>query len=294
MSATSTPGSAPKSMSSRLLTMKFMQRAAASPTPSPSTPDEPSPKRRKKDTDSPGAPAFDVNALVNQRAIEAAAVEEDAKRQNALEKAAAESGDTRWVLSFEDQTVTAPNLPLRIVQTGYANLDVSSSFRPAEEFGEDKPVMVGRRSFGKFNKKVEKHDDEDDTDSSSDEEDEEDSEDDSDSDDPASEMIKTSRREAVERVKAEQKAKKRAEKAKAKQLAKDRKKKNVNLNSLTSISGSQFVGTPAKPATPGRTNVSCYICGGPHFKAECPQREKKRIYPGGGDDGPSRKFIKTR
>ena len=136
--------------------MKFMQRAAASPTASPSTPDEPSPKRRKKDDDSPGRPAFDVNALVNQRTIEAAAVAEDAKRQAALERAAAESGDTRWVLSFEDQTVVRSNLALRVVQTGYANLDVPSRSTPAEDIAEeDKPVMVGRRSFGKFNKKLE-------------------------------------------------------------------------------------------------------------------------------------------
>jgi hypothetical protein len=142
-------------MSSRLLTMKFMQRAAASPT-SPSTPEEPSPKRRKKDSDSPSRPSFDVNALVNKRAIEAAAAAEDAKRQAALEKAAAESGDTRWVLSFEDQRASTPsNLALRVVHTGYANIDVPSSLRPMEDVEEEKLVMVGRRSFGKFNKVLE-------------------------------------------------------------------------------------------------------------------------------------------
>lgn len=97
-----------------------------------------------------------MNALVDQRAIQAAAAAEDAKRQAALERAAAESGDTRWVLSFEDQRASAPpKLALRVVQTGYANLDVPSTTRPAEDFDEDKPVMVGRRSFGKFNKVLE-------------------------------------------------------------------------------------------------------------------------------------------
>jgi len=130
--------------------MKFMQRAAASP--SPSTSEEPSPKRRKKDSDS-SKPIFDVNALVNQRAIEAAAIAEDAKRHAALERSAAESGDTRWVLSFEQQRASASSgLALRVIQTGYANLDVPSSGAVAEE---DKPVMVGRRSFGKFNKVLE-------------------------------------------------------------------------------------------------------------------------------------------
>ena len=156
MSAASTPGSAPKSMSSRLLTMKFMQRAAATPSLAFPTQEEPYPKRRKKDSDSPGRPSFDVNTLVNQRAVEAAAIAEDAKRQAALERAAAESGDTRWVLSFEDERATASMSALRVVQTGYANLDVPSSIRPIEvDIEEDKPVMVGRRSFGKFNKKLE-------------------------------------------------------------------------------------------------------------------------------------------
>jgi hypothetical protein len=139
--------------------MKFMQRAAASTptTPPPSTPDEPSPKRRKKDSDSPSRPSFDVNGLADHRAIQAAVAEEEAKRQAALERAAAEAGDTRWVLSFEDQKASAsPSLALRVVQTGYANLDAPSIFRPEEEdMEEDKPVMIGRRSFGKFNKVLE-------------------------------------------------------------------------------------------------------------------------------------------
>jgi hypothetical protein len=119
----------------------------------------------------------------------------------------------------------------------------------------------------------------DESESSSEEDDEEDSEEDSDDDDddPASEMIRASRREAVERAKAEQKAKKRAEKAASKKLAKERKKKDVNLNKLTSISGSK----------------SCYTCGGDHLMAQCPQRSK-RGYPGGENDGPRRKAIKTR
>lgn len=159
-SGASTPGSAPKSMSSRLLTMKFMQRAAASPptTTSPSTLEEPSSKRRKKDSDSPSKLSFDVNALADQRAIQAAVAEEAAKRQAALERAEAEAGDTRWVLSFEDQKASSasPTLTLRVVQTGYANLDTPSSFGPTDEdMEEDKPVMVGRRSFGKFNKVLE-------------------------------------------------------------------------------------------------------------------------------------------
>jgi M-phase phosphoprotein 6 len=158
MSGTSTPGSAPKVMSSRLLTMKFMQRAAASPaSSSPTTPDEPPNKRRKKDTDATPS-KFNVDALADQRAIHKALADEVAKRQAALERQAAEAGDTRWVLSFEDQKQVAASsaLALRVVQTGYANLD---SLPPLQvrsmEEPEDKPIVVGRRSYGKFNKILE-------------------------------------------------------------------------------------------------------------------------------------------
>ena len=159
MSATSTPGNMPKSMSSRLLTMKFMQRAAnSSPSmPSPSTTDEPSPKRRR--TGSDASPSrFNVDSLADQAAVEKALASEEAKRQAALERQAAEAGDTRWVLSFEDQQHPSDSsaLALRIVQTGFANLDTSTSqIGYGGDELEDELVMVGRRSFGKFNKSLE-------------------------------------------------------------------------------------------------------------------------------------------
>jgi hypothetical protein len=83
---------------------------------------------------------------------------EEAKRQLALEKQAAEAGDTRWVLSFEDQnhSTVSPGLTLRVVQTGFATLDTSpSQTRHMDDDIEDVPVMVGRRSFGRFNKILE-------------------------------------------------------------------------------------------------------------------------------------------
>jgi hypothetical protein len=160
-SPASTPGSAQKGMSSRLLTMKFMQRAAASsPISSSPTPDEPSPKRQKKNSDSPARAKVNVDALADQRAIQAALDAEEAKRQVALEKQAAEAGDTRWVLSFEGQEKSAPahNGAFRIIQAGYANLDIP--LRPLfksedEDEFEDRQTMIGRRSFARFNKALE-------------------------------------------------------------------------------------------------------------------------------------------
>lgn len=141
--------------------MKFMQRAAASTSiPSSPTPDEPSPKRHKKNSESPIKPKVNVDALADQRAIQAALDAEEAKRQAALDKQAAEAGDTRWVLSFEDQekSALAANGGLRIIQAGYANLDVPTpqQVRPMDEDDfRDRPAVVGRRSFARFNKALE-------------------------------------------------------------------------------------------------------------------------------------------
>ncbi len=142
-------------MSSRLLTMKFMQRAAHTP-PTPTAADEPSPKRRKTDPASSLPAKFNVDALADRSAIQAAIASEDAKREAALEKQAAEAGDTRWGLSFEEQKQlsASPSTILRVVPTGFANLDASRSEIKYEEETEDKPV-VGRRSFGRFNRVIE-------------------------------------------------------------------------------------------------------------------------------------------
>ncbi|CZR61547.1 uncharacterized protein PAC_11444 [Phialocephala subalpina] len=296
MAAANTPGSAPKMMSSRLLTMKFMQRAAnTSPTSRASpSPDEPSPKRRKTDSNPSTPTKFNVDALADRSAIQAAMASEEAKKQAALERQAAELGDTRWVLNFEDQKKVS-GLALRVVQTGFANLDASPvKIQYIDEDELEKPAMVGRRSFGKFNKVVEKQQYPNKEDSSeSDSEDDEDSdssEADNDSDDPTSELIRASRQEAVERAKAERHAKKRSAKAEAEQLAKKRRKNEVNLNGLTSLSGRQA----RQPVVP--KDLKCHGCGGNHFKRDCPNQggsQNKRGYQG-GDDGRPRKAIKSK
>ena len=51
-------------------------------------------------------------------------------------------------------------------------------------------------------------------------------------------MIASSRKEAGDKARAERKAKRKAEKAESERLADDRRKKQVKLNKLTSISGS--------------------------------------------------------
>jgi len=300
MSVASPPGNAPKAMSSRLLTMKFMQRAAnSSPThPAPSTPEEPSPKRQKRSRDS--SPLTNkANSLGDRAAVAAALASEETKRQAALERQAAEADDTRWVLSFENpnNSTVAPPLTLRIIEAGFAHLDASpSQQRYQEEEPEDKPVLVGRRSFGKFNRLLEKQqsstsDLSSDSEFDKDEDDEpsEDSEDDS--DDPTQQLIASARKEAGDRARAERKAMKRKAQEELGDAAKKRRKSQINLNDevslnqLTSLSGKP---DPPRKVPPGTT---CFNCGGPHFKRDCPNQKRGHK---GGDDGRSRKARKAK
>lgn len=139
-----------------------MQRAAASSKPSspissPAAAEQPSPKRRKTGDASPVT--FDVNSLADNRAIQAALADEEAKRQAALDKQAAEAGDTRWILNFAtDGTGSSPNTvattALRVVSTSFATID-KVSLTPDLENSTDRPAIGGRRSFGKFNRVIE-------------------------------------------------------------------------------------------------------------------------------------------
>ncbi|KAM0507257.1 hypothetical protein ACHAP8_000884 [Fusarium lateritium] len=83
----------PRAVSSRLLTMKFMQRAVASENSSPAS-ETHSSKKRKTDHSSP-AGRLDLN--IDQAAIQAALDAQETKRQEALEKHV--GADTRWVLN---------------------------------------------------------------------------------------------------------------------------------------------------------------------------------------------------
>lgn len=123
-----------------------MQRAAASATPStpqsePHTPDSP-PSKRQKTSAAPSSTATPPSDL---RLIQAALTEEEEKREKAIERLGEEAGETKWVLSTvnaeEDHFVGG----LRVAKAGYSDTD-QQAWRPA---------MVGRRSFGKFNRVLE-------------------------------------------------------------------------------------------------------------------------------------------
>ncbi|CCC08368.1 hypothetical protein SMACR_12099 [Sordaria macrospora] len=156
-----------KTMSSRLMTMKFMQRAAAtaataataSPTDKSSiskTEDEGPSKRRKHShaskTSTPNAEA--EQALYDQKAIQAALEEEEKKRQAAIEKRAAELGDSHWVLPGAAVAPKAGARPvLNVVQVGFAQIDYSGNAND----DDDAPAVVSTTPrFRQFNIKKKK------------------------------------------------------------------------------------------------------------------------------------------
>lgn len=155
--------STPKSMSSRLMTMKFMQRgaaaaaaaAAASGTPeasSPATPrSEDGSAKRRKFAHTPSAASSPATPLYDQTAIQAALEEEEKKRQAAIKKRAAELGDSHWVLEgAAAQPVKGSRPLLNVVQVGFAQIDY-----PGAPNGDDDPFDSGtvppQTQFRRFN-----------------------------------------------------------------------------------------------------------------------------------------------
>lgn len=132
-----------------------MQRAAAaaSPSSSPSTPNErPSKKQRLSNGSAIATPSSEA------RAIEEALAAEELKRQQAIDRQAAEAGESRWVLSYQDHKPKNAQPPIEIVTAGYGAIDgFSQQQRQATDIQNTptRPDIRGRRSFGKFNRAVE-------------------------------------------------------------------------------------------------------------------------------------------
>ena len=123
-----------------------MQRAAASTPPfapqsQPRSPRTSSSKRRKV-SDTPSSIATPPSDL---QLIQVALTEEEEKREKAVERVAEEAGETKWVLSTVDGGEQTSLGELRIAETGYSDID-QEAWRPS---------VVGRRSFGKFNRDLE-------------------------------------------------------------------------------------------------------------------------------------------
>ncbi|KAK3987922.1 hypothetical protein QBC44DRAFT_113031 [Cladorrhinum sp. PSN332] len=300
--------STPKAMSSRLMTMKFMQRgaaaaaAAASPI-SPSSPATPqsadsSSSKRRKFSHAGSATGTPATPLYDQKAIQAALEEEEKKRLAAVEKRAAELGDSHWVLPGASTLPRNGTGTLNVVTVGFAQIDYpAASGRDYEDDGDNNPFEESAppppssqiRRFNMKTKKQEKQEDSgensdsnSDSNSGSEEGEVEDDEtshknskrrrastvDDTDrgprdTTDDASLENNNRRRSIVSNRKLE-------EQKKAAQFAGKRRAKEIKLNQLSSISGGG-ASQPRSPAT-----LSCHSCGKPGHKAvECPTKSRK-------------------
>ncbi|KFA67478.1 hypothetical protein S40285_00226 [Stachybotrys chlorohalonatus IBT 40285] len=219
----------PKGVSARLLTMKFMQRAAASASSTGSPESEgPSAKKRKLG-DSAADGRFNVN--IDQASIKAALEQQEATRQAALRAHTTE--DTQWVLntSWSRSGEAKPaKEPLKIIYVGYGDTDAANDSE--NDYDE---ASIGRTSTRAIQPNPEatrrRSDDGESSEESS-----------SDSYDarrksskrPPSDGARIASKEARSRSRSRSRPSK--ENTKAKELRNKRKKKEVHLNKLTSIS----------------------------------------------------------
>jgi len=271
-----------------------MQRAGSSPSSTPSTPAEPPSKKQRLSSGSYNFTPSSTPRSDAQAAQDALAADEW-KRRGVIEREGADRGETKWYLSLKEPEAATTASPLRIVSAGYSSLDTAGSTREqrSEEDEQEKarrPQVVGRRSFGRFNKAVEvcaahevstdqaywgrqKQQNPDLSSSASDSEVSHASgasEDESDDPTGAKALITQSRKEAGEKARVDRKAKKKADRAEAARLAEDRRKKQVKLNGLTSISGNTG-------GSSGARDMICHGCGGKgHMRKDCPQASQQR------------------
>ncbi|KAK1245190.1 hypothetical protein MKX08_004819 [Trichoderma sp. CBMAI-0020] len=258
----------PKGVSSRLLTMKFMQRAVASASSSPQTDDSSqSSKKRKLNNSAATAAEQRVSALIDQASIKAALEDQEAKRQAALAQHTASGA--HWVLNtkLDKLNASAPSKPsLNVVYVGYGDIDSDD-----ESGGEDAP-QSGRTSTRKP-KEVEtqlivtqktnpEKEDGSNDESSSDGEDSSRKRKERHSD--AGDGSSRSRSQSRPRTRPNDESKR------AKDFREKRKKKEISLNKITSISSSGGASNSASSA-------ACYICKQPgHKAASCPKSGSKR------------------
>ncbi|KAK8048652.1 hypothetical protein PG994_010382 [Apiospora phragmitis] len=255
----------PKAMSSRLLTMKFMQRAAASapttPTASPKS-EEQSSKRRKVSHESTATAPVDL--MVNQQAVQAAIDEGEKKREEAIVKHAAELGDARWVLDIPDSPFNSlyqVKKPLNVVQVGYAQIDSpDATENDTDSLGDslEKGHLFRRYNMDKkkaptasSNSNASSDDDDDDEDSASDADS---------SEDEGAGRKSYGGQKSPSTPRPEIPSKRSAEREKARELAGKRRKKEVKLNSakprpggasLTSISSGGGISSGSRQGQSG-------------------------------------------
>lgn len=290
-------------MSSRLLTMKarhsfpkyvrlltmsqFMQRAAASPS-APSTPSNANgpPSKRVRLSNGTASPA---TPYAQQEAVQAALAAEEAKRLQALERHAADSGETRWVFSVQEQP--RPQQSLNVVTAGFGDIDsLDDDEIPSQNVDDEEnaaPTTTGRRIFGNLKRPTATSKDEESSHDSSSHSSAGSSDASDEDDDPTARFIRETRKDAAAQARRENGSKRRASTPQESQAS-----TQVNLASLKSISGrsappSSDRSKKAKRKSSGRhyspspdhysrprvekSPKACFRCGQPgHMFKDCP------------------------
>ncbi|KAJ4304212.1 hypothetical protein N0V88_001825 [Collariella sp. IMI 366227] len=218
------------------------------------------------------AAASPATPLYDQQAIQAAIEEEEKKRLAAVEKRAAELGDSHWVLEGAAAQPRGAAKPLlNVVQVGFAQIDYGAARGGYED---DDPFDFGVVVLGV----VKEENDESGSGSESGSEsgsgsDEDDSDDETSTphtkSQPSRGLRDISGDAERRRGRSSMSQRREEERKKAQELAGRRRKKEVKLNQLSSISGgSQAFGKPAG-------GLTCHGCGKPgHKVAECPNKKR--------------------
>lgn len=244
--------------------MKFMQRAAASASSAGSPESETHSAKKRKLGHSHPEGRVDLN--IDQAAIKAALEDQESKRLAALDKHV--GGDTRWVLKNSwagPKAAGTAKAPLNIVYVGYGDIDSSNESGD----NEDAPAQgrMSTRNFRKSSKTENEKRPEDDSDDSSDD----DESDASDENTPGRKRKSSSdgrqSQSPSSRSRSRSRSRQSQEITKAKEFRDKRKKKEVKLSKITSISsggGNQF--SPSSNKT-----MTCYKCKQPgHRAVDCP------------------------
>ncbi|KAK7425348.1 hypothetical protein QQZ08_008134 [Neonectria magnoliae] len=262
----------PRGVSSRLLTMKFMQRAVASASSAGSLESESHSAKKRKLGHSPSEGRISLN--IDQATIKAALDDQEAKRQAALEQHI--SADTHWVLKNSwtgSKASDTAKAPLNVVYVGYGDIDSSN------ESGDNEDVpAIGRTSTRNFKSPKKEACEPLDVQNPNTQKPADESDGSSDADSNASNEPTPGRKRkpssdsphsqpARSRSRSRSQPRQSLESAKAKEFREKRKKKEVKLSKLTSISsggGSQFSSTNSK-------SMTCYKCHQAGHKAvDCP------------------------
>ncbi|KAI0439247.1 hypothetical protein F4803DRAFT_531903 [Xylaria telfairii] len=269
----------PKTMSSRLLTMKFMQRAAAStPSSAPSTPPSNDQSNKRRKVSHTATPQEDVDTLVNHAAIQAAIAEEEKKVESALLKRAEELGDAHWVLHVPPQAKGHPaQAPLSVMQVGFAQIDsFDSPENESDPAGTSHDSVPALRRYNMDKKKIAKKTPKDRSDSGSESESNSDSDSDSNSDSDISSSEETSGRQSFgsnsrststtqSSTRKIPKGKKSKQQLKAMQFAEKRRRKEVKLNKPKS--GITSISSGGGPSPRQSVSFTCFKCGQPGHRA---------------------------